>query len=75
MVQDERTPPRIARCLVTVVLDDVNDCKPTFPPPPLFFVVSKRAETGSTIATIAASDCDIGRNAEIRWVMCDLSIC
>ena len=66
MVQDERTPPRIARCLVTVVVDDVNDCKPTFPPPPLFFVVSKSAGAGSTVATITASDCDMGKNAEIR---------
>ena len=73
MVQDERTPPRIARCLVTVRVDDINDCQPTFPPPPIFFVVSKRARAGSTIATIAASDCDIGKNAEIRWVMFDVS--
>ena len=66
MVQDERTPPRVARCIVTVVVDDVNDCQPTFPPPPIFFVVSKSVETGSTVATITASDCDVGKNSEIR---------
>ena len=72
MVQDERTPPRVARCLVTVVVDDVNDCTPRFPQPPIFFVVSKRAGSGSTIATIGASDCDTGKNAEIRLVMHDV---
>ena len=73
MVHDERTPPRIARSLVTVIVDDVNDCRPSFPAPPIFFVVSKRATPGSTIATIGASDCDTGKNAEIRWVMYDSS--
>ena len=68
-VQDERTPLRVARCLVTVVVDDVNDCRPTFPPPPIFFVVSKRAQPGSTVATVAASDCDTGINAKIRFVL------
>lgn len=66
MVQDDRIPARIARCLVTVIVDDVNDCIPTFSPPPLFFVVSKSAKAGSTVATITASDCDIGKNKEIR---------
>lgn len=66
MVQDSRSPPRAARCLVTVVVDDVNDCRPTFPPPPIFYVVSTSAGTGSPIATITASDCDIGENSLIR---------
>lgn len=68
-VQDERTPPRVARCVVTVVVDDVNDCRPTFPPPPIFFVVSNRAQPGTTVATVAASDCDSGENAKIRFVL------
>lgn len=69
IVRDERNPPRVARCLVSVTVDDVNDCRPAFPPSPLFFVVSKRSEAGSKVATIAADDCDAGRNADVRYVL------
>lgn len=68
IVQDDSTPPRIAHSVVDVIVDDVNDCKPTFPPPPIFFVVSKNSRVGSTVATIAASDCDSGKNGEIRYM-------
>lgn len=67
VAQDDRTPPRMAHSIVDVIVDDVNDCKPTFPAPPIFFVVPKSSKIGYTIATITALDCDQGKNGEIRY--------
>ncbi|XP_043923066.1 cadherin-7-like [Protopterus annectens] len=54
---------------VTITLSDVNDNKPKFHQKLYHFTVSEAASPGSTIGKLKADDMDIGKNAEMDYII------
>ncbi|XP_031561240.1 protein dachsous-like [Actinia tenebrosa] len=66
-VVDGGNPQHHGQTSVTVNILDVNDNKPNFIKNAYSFSVSENTTTGATIATLSATDLDIGINADIRY--------
>ena len=67
---DEGEPALSATALLQVTVSDVNDNQPLFSQPEGYFVnVSENAAVGEPIATITATDDDIGVNSQIVYVL------
>ncbi|XP_073425561.1 cadherin-9-like isoform X3 [Dendrobates tinctorius] len=56
---------------VNITLTDVNDNPPRFPQSIYQFVASESAAIGTEIGRIKAVDADVGKNAEIKYVITD----
>lgn len=54
-VRDERSPVRIAHCLVNITILDVNDYVPVFLNQPYFVIVPVGTKAGEVIKTVFAS--------------------
>ncbi|XP_036379708.1 protocadherin Fat 3-like [Megalops cyprinoides] len=60
---------RVARAMVRVQVDDINDNAPEFTGLPYFAVVQVDAEPGSSIFRVMASDQDKGKNGEVSYYL------
>ena len=54
---------------VIVNVDDINDCDPMFDQPSYTIPVLENLPAGSSIATVTATDCDIGNNALLQYTV------
>lgn len=70
-VRDMRTPPRTARALVKVFIDDVNDSPPQFSNLPFSVVIPESSEPGDVLYQASAVDGDLGENASILYSLED----
>lgn len=52
---------------VIVNVEDINDCQPMFDEPVYSIRVLENSPSGSSIATVTATDCDIGTNARLQY--------
>lgn len=52
---------------VRVVVQDINDCAPTFTEDDYRFSILENLPSGSSVAAVSATDCDVGTNAELRY--------
>lgn len=66
---DKGTPVRTGYMLLTVVVEDYNDCFPQFGRPHYSAVISEDAPLATTVLNITTTDCDIGKNAEVKYEM------
>ncbi|XP_072169186.1 neural-cadherin-like [Diadema setosum] len=67
-VEDTADDPLTSEVRVNVMVEDINNCEPTFSQDVLSFNdVPETAEPGDTIATVVATDCDTGVNAELTY--------
>jgi hypothetical protein len=57
-------------CVVQITIDDVNDERPRFEPVPQLSIAENSA-ANSPIATIRAVDRDVGKNAEVEYILED----
>ncbi|KAK2881970.1 hypothetical protein Q8A73_022480 [Channa argus] len=58
---------RVARVIVQVQVEDVNDNAPEFVDLPYYAAVHVEAEPGSTVFTVSATDRDYGLNGEVTY--------
>uniref|UniRef100_A0A4W3GD15 FAT atypical cadherin 2 n=1 Tax=Callorhinchus milii TaxID=7868 RepID=A0A4W3GD15_CALMI len=65
--RDARSPPRVARTLVKVSVEDVNDNPPVFVNLPYVTTVPEDAEPGDVLFQVSAVDKDAGDNAVIHY--------
>ena len=54
---------------VRVMVLDINDCDPTFVEDEYSVSISENLPSGSSVATVMATDCDEGRNSELRYAI------
>ncbi|XP_075918395.1 protocadherin Fat 1-like [Petromyzon marinus] len=66
-----RARPSVARTVVEVAVEDVNDNAPAFVGLPYRAVVGAAAAPGSAVLTVAALDRDVGENARVRYSLRD----
>ncbi|KAJ1372475.1 hypothetical protein KIN20_034644 [Parelaphostrongylus tenuis] len=59
--------PQLAQCIVSIRVDDVNDCTPVFVGLPYDVVVSSDSAVGEKILSVKAIDRDIGMNGIVRY--------
>lgn len=64
---DSGTPPLSAQKTFVVQLSDVNDNAPTFSQPSYSVDIPENNAPGSLIATVSATDPDLGENAHISY--------
>lgn len=60
------SPRQTGTGTIKVIVDDLNDSPPEFASKEYFTYVMENLPPLSPIITIAASDADVGRNAEIQ---------
>ena len=48
---------------------DINDCDPTFIEDEYSVPIIENTPAGTRVATVAATDCDDGLNAELRYTI------
>ena len=65
--QDGGTPARIGYTLLNITVGDTNDNPPVFTSTNYFASILENATQGTSIATVSATDADIGTNAEIVY--------
>ncbi|XP_075916433.1 protocadherin Fat 1-like [Petromyzon marinus] len=71
LLVEVRGGPSVARTLVEVDVEDVNDNAPAFVGLPYRAVVRAAAAPGSAVLTVAALDRDVGENARVRYSLRD----
>ncbi|KAA0709829.1 Protocadherin Fat 4 [Triplophysa tibetana] len=66
---DAGTPPLFSICKVNITVKDVNDNSPVFYPVQYFANIKENEPPGSFVATVTASDPDLGRNGTVKYSM------
>lgn len=66
---DAGIPPLHSVGRVNVTLWDINDNRPLFYPVQYFASVKENEPPGSYVATVSASDPDLGRNGSVKYVI------
>lgn len=66
---DFGTPPLFSICKVNITVKDVNDNSPVFYPVQYFANIKENEPPGSFVATVTASDTDLGRNATVKYAI------
>jgi hypothetical protein len=58
---------------VDVIVDvlDINDCQPTFVEQEYRVNINENLPQGSSVASVRATDCDLGDNAVVRYSIAD----
>lgn len=56
---DAGTPQLTGTALVSVIVEDVNDCRPQFEPSAYQFEVFENASRGTEVGRVRATDCDV----------------
>ncbi|XP_061163889.1 protocadherin Fat 4-like [Saccostrea echinata] len=69
MAQDHGIPPRSSEVNVTIHILDSNDNRPRFLNQTYSFYVSENVPPGEKIGAVKALDADIGRNAELAFLL------
>jgi protocadherin Fat 4 len=67
VAENVRNPQRSASTIVTIIVTDVNDNYPIFEQSEYTVMTSEGISPGTVIAMVAATDPDLGRNAEIEY--------
>ncbi|VDK69979.1 unnamed protein product [Dibothriocephalus latus] len=69
IAEDHGKPPMRSSAQVTLWLEDINDCIPTFIQSQYHFSVDEENHLleGQIVGTVHASDCDLGENAAIKY--------
>lgn len=52
---------------VRVTVQDINDCQPMFVEEEYRVAISENLPSGSSVASVRATDCDEGANAVLRY--------
>ena len=52
---------------VVVNVEDINDCTPTFSRPVYNVNILENLQPGASVATVIATDCDIGNNGVVQY--------
>ena len=60
-------PVRYGNGTVRLIIDDINDNAPIFTQPLYRFNVSEAAATGTVVATVRATDADVGNNGLVSY--------
>ena len=55
--------------IVRVLVEDINDCDPDFVVDEYRFRINENLPTGSNVGSVMATDCDEGRNSELRYTI------
>ncbi|KAG8509268.1 Protocadherin Fat 2 [Galemys pyrenaicus] len=66
-LRDDRAPPRVARALVRVSVQDANDHRPEFQHLPYTAVVPDGTEPGDVLLQVSATDRDTGPNGAVTY--------
>uniref|UniRef100_A0A914UQL5 Uncharacterized protein n=1 Tax=Plectus sambesii TaxID=2011161 RepID=A0A914UQL5_9BILA len=69
--RDQQVPPRIAQTVVTVDVNDTNDCMPRFVNLPYYAVVPLDSNVGEKVIKVNALDDDKGPNGQVRYSLID----
>lgn len=69
--RDQKVPPRIAQTVVTVDVNDTNDCAPRFVNLPYYAVVPLDSNVGEKVIKVNALDDDKGPNGQVRYSLID----
>ena len=68
-VNDQGSPQRYADVNVTVTITDINDNPPIFSAATYTGTVAENTAVSSSVLTVAATDADIGVNADITFTI------
>ncbi len=55
--------------MVRVIVQDINDCEPTFVEEAYSVDINENLPRGSSVASVRAEDCDEGANAVLRYTV------
>ena len=61
-------PPRLARVLLNIFLEDVNDSPPKFPVSSYRGHVAENAPIGTSVIQVSAGDPDVGENGHVMYI-------
>lgn len=66
---DAGSPPLHSVGKVNITLRDINDNRPVFYPVQYFANVKENEPSGSYVATVSATDPDLGRNGTVKYII------
>ncbi|XP_062870545.1 protocadherin alpha-8-like [Trichomycterus rosablanca] len=71
IANDEGSPSLSSSSIITVHVSDVNDNAPVFSSPIVTISVKENSPVGVLLATITATDLDVGENANVLYYLID----
>ncbi|XP_060053958.1 protocadherin Fat 2 [Erinaceus europaeus] len=69
--RDDRVPPRVARALVRVFVEDANDNLPEFQHLPYSIIIPDGTEPGDVLFQVSATDQDLGANGAVTYMLAE----